>query len=346
MAKPRVTYLLGAGASYNALPVVSELSAQLKYLHSLLGNSTLDGLTQDKVPHEELKKKVQGSIEDLLRGIEQSTTVDNYARILAANGRHKKLHELKACLSYFFTVKQLASVGLFTRGVNAFFSDIDNRYIPLLLKYLPTTGADAVLPDNINFISWNYDFQLELALKQIRDFEYLSDVFGRYQIYPDPTHQNPNAKQIIHLNGIAGAYSISGSSRYNTIFDRHSGKREIKELLSGALFIFESVDRERISFNELFSFAWERDVKESAEAIARAKQVMQSTEILVVIGYSFPNYNRDVDREILNSANGLEKLYYQDPNAHLVDFRRMFGLVETEVIQWPQESPFVVPLEY
>ena len=38
-------------------------------------------------------------------------------------------------------------------------------------------------------------------------------------------------------------------------------------------------------------------------------------EIVVVIGYSFPFFNRQVDRLLFNNMDYLRKIYIQDPNS-------------------------------
>ena len=54
------------------------------------------------------------------------------------------------------------------------------------------------------------------------------------------------------------------------------------------------------------NFAWENDERRD-DALSRIERV----ETLVVIGYSFPLVNRDVDREILTCLLRPEKLYVQ-----------------------------------
>lgn len=59
-------------------------------------------------------------------------------------------------------------------------------------------------------------------------------------------------------------------------------------------------------------------IKYGKIAIGRARTIMESTEILVIIGYSFPFFNRVADRYILEPflehKNKTRKIYFQDPN--------------------------------
>ena len=48
-----------------------------------------------------------------------------------------------------------------------------------------------------------------------------------------------------------------------------------------------------------------------------AKDDTIQTEILIIIGYSFPDYNAKVDKEIIKNmikSNNLKNIYIQDPN--------------------------------
>ena len=41
--------------------------------------------------------------------------------------------------------------------------------------------------------------------------------------------------------------------------------------------------------------------------------ILLNTTILIIIGYSFPFFNRDIDRGILNRMKNLNKIYVQVP---------------------------------
>ena len=74
-------------------------------------------------------------------------------------------------------------------------------------------------------------------------------------------------------------------------------------------------------------FAWEND-DQVLKARQNAKIIMSKSDIIIVIGYSFPTFNRDIDRQIFEifnkrpspglkygdgkSANRYKKIYIQD----------------------------------
>lgn len=66
------------------------------------------------------------------------------------------------------------------------------------------------------------------------------------------------------------------------------------------------------------SFAWEAGHSDFLRAVTSD---IAETEILVIIGYSFPFFNRGVDRLILGALNKLKKVYIQSPEASNIQTR-------------------------
>ena len=71
-------------------------------------------------------------------------------------------------------------------------------------------------------------------------------------------------------------------------------------------------------FKPHLSFAWE-ETENHAKIMAAIKSKTQDTEVVVVIGYSFPFFNREVDRAIFANMPNLKKIYIQDINARAVE---------------------------
>jgi hypothetical protein len=59
------------------------------------------------------------------------------------------------------------------------------------------------------------------------------------------------------------------------------------------------------------SFAWEK-IRFEDDVIKDTISNINDTQVLVIIGYSFPYYNREIDRKIIGSMTNLEKVYIQD----------------------------------
>ena len=69
--------------------------------------------------------------------------------------------------------------------------------------------------------------------------------------------------------------------------------------------IFQSKEKYK---NSIY-FAWNED-EVTKKAREYAKQIISETDILVVIGYSFPYFNRDVDRSIFKALEGRGRTVY------------------------------------
>jgi hypothetical protein len=92
------------------------------------------------------------------------------------------------------------------------------------------------------------------------------------------------------------------------------------------MFFYEG---ESFSLSSHISFAWEEDSLKTNivdAAIAGTKE----TNILLVIGYSFPFFNREVDRKIIGAMTGLEKVYFQAPDAD--DLKERFFAIRDDAI--------------
>ena len=80
---------------------------------------------------------------------------------------------------------------------------------------------------------------------------------------------------------------------FNTIYNT----KTISEFLS------QSVKQIENNFN-LLTFAWEsQNHQRFSNSLELSKEIIKGSEILVVIGYSFPFFNREIDKEIFHWAS-------------------------------------------
>lgn len=99
-----------------------------------------------------------------------------------------------------------------------------------------------------------------------------------------------------------------------------------------------------------FHFAWETKMGENAFH-NKMRSALDGVKYLVIIGYSFPVFNRSFDKDIFKSLwnSGLKKVYYQvrqpDPVALEATFElRNVNIVPIDVVE--TDSPFVLPFEF
>ena len=101
MAKPNITYFLGAGASCNKLPTIANISDKIEYLRNHISTIPID------THYHTLRNQLLHSLKITAEESKRFNTVDTYARKLYLNGTSNKLLELKAALSVCFIYWQL-----------------------------------------------------------------------------------------------------------------------------------------------------------------------------------------------------------------------------------------------
>lgn len=324
----KIVYILGAGASANAIPVVRSIDKSLNYTGAL--REMAQNLRVDKTINPSYKilcQELCDNLEWLADKGDEYSTIDTFAKFILKKKKpdYDAFNRLKFTLSLYFTIKQFIE------------KKIDTRY-----KIFLTTLIDddqKALPDNIKILNWNYDFQMQIAGQNFREetFEYLfgSDQHGAGAVpyYPplgNEMHHNHAMENIfgglsmVHLNGIAGSYYYNPKAHIQNYFKNH--------YLETIDDLFEQVQIERKYKNTLLTFAFEKEgeaLQHTRQRLNYAKQMIQDADYLVVIGYSFPDDNYDIDKQILSAikADRLKKIFFQDPYIDSGDFiKRRFNI--------------------
>jgi len=341
-----ITYLLGAGASYNALPIQQELGEKMIELADIMKSLNL----KDNSINTIIKNLKEFGKKALEFG-----TIDTYARKLSF---HKEdvlqLEKLKKTVSLFFTIWQFVDDD--TTDLKIFKNKeednsiirkaktIDSRYISLMATILEKVKENIKIKDNINFVTWNYDLQLELAAKQFcngndgkgkikwKDFE-------KVIRFNSAIEDGSNLK-ICHLNGFCGYYDIAfmNEKKENlNVLDTIKSK-DIQGILND-IFNDNTGLNYKSDFNKYINYAWEEENNLTKKAIKQAEQIFEKTDILVVIGYSFPTFNKDIDKLLFDKLKSNVEIYYQDLNSierisHLVKNKNIEVQAKKDLLQF------------
>jgi len=330
----KLTYLFGAGASRNAIPIVSELPKELFDFR----NSLSSGVVDQK--YAAAKESLIKQIDDILKALEHNTSsfdpdcpsIDQYAKELWQIGDIEGFRNIKRVLALFFIFKQSKK-------------EIDQRYRTFYSRILSQHALK--IPESIKIISWNYDSQFELAY---RHFSKIDDPFtNKDKIGILAKHLFPRLSY-----GPAWMPTASGTSIFKvngtaTIYHTGTGQEERNDVFSN---IFDDVCdkfmRCSVSHESALSFAWEDEEHEAGYEgiLPLVKEAIKDSDILVILGYSIPFYNKTIDYEILQSMEKLNKVYIQDPNADSVksNFSRICSVQNISII--PNTEQFEVPIEY
>lgn len=331
-----ITYILGAGASHGALPTVSEMdaavAAQLTWLEDLNKAGTID-----------LDDEYWSHLNFFAERAKEYGTFDTYARSLFILEEKEELKLLKLHLSFFFAFELFHESPAYNHNglVYTKTRGIDVRYYGWLATILE---GSITLPSNIRVLSWNYDIQMEYALSKHLRLEkvpdlYQSNVIG---IRRDLSTAGKNTKELpflLHLNGVAGILEDApGRLRY--LFEYVNAGINKEENLQRIAQQYAYVTSQRNEFLERFvnsfSFAWEDHTFTNATR-NYANTIMDETDILVIVGYSFPSFNRKWDltllRQFINNSRQpkTKRIVVQNRSTKEETFKHIVRLEENQI---------------
>jgi hypothetical protein len=151
---------------------------------------------------------------------------------------------------------------------------------------------------------------------------------GSYSIPADP--DGYTRYSLVNLNGMAN-FTIEDNG-VGSLFARDNS-------LNFYLALFQTRH-----INPMLSFAWEHDAPKRLKlALPIALRMIEDSEILVIIGYSFPFFNRDIDKKIMETLlKSVNTIYYQDPYNNGSFLKSQFDI--SKDITWIEKvSQFFIP---
>ncbi|HEY9083126.1 MAG TPA: hypothetical protein VIN73_07315 [Vicingaceae bacterium] len=310
-----ITYLLGAGASYEACPIWKEQGEKMIELAS-------NYLSEEKKKFKDSKPRNLSESENILWDIGyfgnkalEFGTIDTYAKKLNINGSDTELQRLKLAVSIFFTLWESSNDNIKKRITKDSIEDykaIDPRYISLISSIIDNSNSyNPRIKDNIKIVTWNYDLQFERAFKSFclnhLDWKYVSEHLT-FRV-----NEKNKELNVCHLNGYNGFYYTDKGNEVDFLERTESNK--IEDILKEIGFTSKSADRGRLWINDHINYAWE-DNKLAKKTREEARNIFSKTDILVIIGYSFPPFNKEIDSLLFNELKDREtEIYYQDINA-------------------------------
>lgn len=317
----QLTYLLGAGASFQSIPIVKTFTNRLlKFQIYLLDKS-------NAVRGEDRRKFVTAAngIHALANEFSAHQSFDTYFKKLFHFGKYDIINSGKRLLNlYFLWEHSNSSLNYNDRLTENDFkkqSLFDRRYDALIAGLLHpiTEKSDPIC--EINFLSWNYDINL---INSIKNFFYPNITYGEFinNVRRDQfLWEIDNRIRIININGYFYSSLIDKSlsildSNPEQIIDKN-----ISEGYHSKSEIDEDADK--------IKFAWELNAQDEKTLKLCLQNIMSQTLNLVIVGYTFPLYNRFIDFGYLHQEDFLKKnVIVQDPNAeslrkNLIDIFRI-----------------------
>jgi hypothetical protein len=338
----KITYLLGAGASAEAIPALDNFNTELrKFVHEIETLQSQLTNTTENVNHADFQKIISSFLEDaavLLTEIEEHYNADVYARKLYLNNQTGQLRQLKALLSAFVVYVQTLHKP-------------DKRYDRFFANILECDDKGEIqIPNELLLLSWNYDFQMELAAAKFfgeKRLEQLLEILNQHpkQQMNDLDREVLNRFSIIKINGTAAGYFPDENSfiPHPFLFDETftNNKQHLQKLVQAVLHYHRFAENGSTNLPGIM-YAWESNAL-SKRIRTYTKYKTYNTEVLVVIGYSFPTFNRRVDRELLQTMITLKDVYIQAPSDSINAIaERFYALLGTDKIKGIGNAPNAV----
>lgn len=336
-----VTYLLGAGASCEALPTYKNFAKRFRLFVNLFKDSNTLKYVKHQDKHTSVK--IYTELQNIANQFNYHSTPDT----LAKKYFHQygiQSHELvrfKFFIILFFFYEQTTNSDSFSM-IKAK-SEIDNeiqselfdkRYDAFIASILkPIQGQIDILP-NFKVLTWNYDLQFEIAFMnyfktnifQVQNFiDSYPRIMPSIDIGLEAVQKSLNNFSVVHLNGLSFFDKPFDNVTASELFKVEATSDESTRLSKYIKLYndFESLDfLDQVKVVSKVSFAWEKqsgdfEVNISDEILASALEVAAKTDILVVIGYSFPIFNDPIDRLLLNRMP-LKEVYVQSPDSSVI----------------------------
>ena len=317
----KIIYLLGAGASFGkrgneakgfpidikklnsthhsfdtcaniieGLPVVCEIPNRIKYIISEIYKEI--NKSYSTKPQQDSLQRLINDLEWMYTESRRHNTIDTFAKKLYLTKQWAAYERLKRIVSAYFMLEQLLG-------------QTDKRYDTFYASILGNHIGD--FPKNLCVVSWNYDCQFELAFKEYFDTPNLDKIQTHLNISHKIGVKNRTDNfSIIKLNGTALMYNES-RNEFIDAFDNNHNMNPILQIVS----VFYDKNHKCA-----LSFAWENMMNDFEERIIKC---VEEAEILVVIGYSFPFFNRSVDKLLFDNMPKLKKIYLQDKDPNKIE---------------------------
>lgn len=302
------TYWFGAGASANSVSPVSGLHKDFKLVHDNLIEAAKNVERHNELEIRALADRVNYYYQDAFNQSSGGTrldskSVDTYAQNARSNPRVYK--EFKFILSVVILLIQEL------KGP-------DPRYSHLIAN---NANNEGLIDPRIRFVTWNYDYNIEEALLER---------IGMYDNATWESVENSIFKSTKDLNGVTipAQIKLNGScnSYYSTApFDsepdrlidiapnsKASKNRFLKSAINLSMTYIAMSDND-LSIESGLAFFWEKSEIQN-KRFEDAKRIFENTKSLVIVGYSFPQENQEIDQELISKLPDGANIFIQDPD--------------------------------
>ncbi|MBI5204188.1 MAG: hypothetical protein HZA11_04645 [Nitrospirae bacterium] len=318
-------YLLGAGASCQILPLASDFAKRLASFANdlkMAGPKNVYG-EPSASPDDPVWGKNRDNLYDAINWLATESShhfsIDTFAKKLFFRGDTQSLKKLKAALSVYLVIEQSRQ-------------HVDQRYDAFLASVLRFDSSRRVsLPDHLHIFTWNYDTQLDKAFYGFCE--------NQDMVIEHVTFSN----RIYRINGRCGTHPPG------TIGDPFCAVLNTKSepAWEAGINLYKEYISEPSSPEPEINFAWEDPTHNKLKNVGL--NLLSNVSDIVVIGYSFPYFNREIDDIIFKQFSHIRRIYLQYPmDVHTSIENRIRGLLppDVEIIRVASTDLFYIPDDF
>lgn len=324
----KVTYWFGAGASAQVHPVISNFIEHVTKRRDEL-SIPHDWITKDEEmanTMDSISRELFAPLLNFLYDSRNFGTIDTLAKYYMITNP-TEFERIKKLIQMYFLCED------FIRN------RIDNRYLGLLTNI----SQGLSITNNINFITWNYDSQLYKAKAFLRGLPFTVPNWSGATKFDD------SGSVVYYLNGTSFDLNVY-QEFYSNGGSFNSPYSNVKNVAKKILYGYEN------GFTNSIKYAFENERQDLINLLTHLDSRIVHSEILVIIGYSFPFANRVTDSQILSRLNSVKKIYIQDINAHSIIDRvvqlakntrivDILGKVQIPIVPITDTGSFYIPYE-
>jgi hypothetical protein len=272
-----------------------------------------------KGPFNEILDEVIANLEWLYTESEVCKTIDVLAKELYMSKSPYYTKLKKALITYLFFEQTTMFEAEIDKYMMLSSKKIDIRYSQFIASLFEEDDTGGKLKSNVKICSWNYDVQFELNLMRVNKDGLLRTKL-MHKIYPNIDSINKskivdydkNSFALFKLNGTAiPEKSLEIPDVLITPFDNYINDEV--SLLNFLKFYKDIYYKNNSSYTlRLLNFSFEKEggfyekYKGHQALFDAIENTLDEIEVLIVIGYSFPDFNSKIDTQLLDKIRPRE----------------------------------------
>jgi hypothetical protein len=335
----KITYLIGAGASFGTIPLISGFADGIKHLGSEISRHETILLNKASVSESNYRKKTFDRFlkdcENFERKSRIDGSVDTVAFKLNYNSRISELQRLKAIISFVIIYSTFKNA--VNSRYNHFFTKILNPIRPNKFKY------------DVRVVSWNYDFLFERSFSGFSDRSSLFDNQSLLNVNPDSLIEGADGEfKLFKINGTTAFHSSRPGRKLNLWNDFENDN--LPELMEKFLNVYDQSTWGIDEYVSDISFAFENLFEQNESHVLNTTlREIEGSKALILIGYSFPHINKEYDKKILEKLfPNVQKVFIQSEENKGVIMNRIISIDKNyypEMFVEMGTNDFYVPYE-